>query len=79
LFHLLLREVGNQLDECQQELSLLCLQLGADTFQLGHGSLVLKVLEMSVELKDVYPLVELSNSLLLCFKLVDVKLATLEQ
>lgn len=50
LLHLLFSKVGNQLDQSQQELSLLCLQLLADAFQLLHGALVFKVLEMAMEL-----------------------------
>lgn len=79
LFHLLLCEICDQLNQSQQKLSLLCLQLRTDALKLVHGALILQVFEMSMELQNVYALVELSHPLLLGLKLIDVKLLALKK
>ena len=78
LLHLLLGQVGNQLYECQQELALLCLQLMTDVLQLLHGSLVLQILQVTMELQNVHALIKLGDSLLFRLELVDVQLPALE-
>lgn len=58
---------------------MLCLQLTTDAFEFLHRSLVLKILQVSLELEDVNSFIERGDALLLGFKLVDVQLATVEQ
>jgi hypothetical protein len=78
-FELFLAEVSNQLDQRQQELSLLCLKLLADNLQLLHRALILQVLQVPVEFQNVDSLIELGHSLLPCLELVDVQLFALKQ
>lgn len=78
-FELFLTEVSNQLNQRQQELSLLCLQFLADALQLFHRALILQVLQVPVEFQNVDSLIKLGHSLFLCLELVDVQLFALKQ
>ena len=78
-FELFLTEVSNQLNQRQQELSLLCLKFLAYALQLLHRTLILQVLQVPVEFQNVDSLIELGHSLLLCLELVDVQFFALKQ
>ena len=78
-FELFLTEVSNQLNQRQQELSLLCLKFLAYALQLLHRAFILQVLQVLVEFQNVDSFIELGHSLLLCLELVDVQLFALKQ
>ena len=78
-FELFLTEVSNQLNQRQQELSLLCLKFLAYALQLLHRAFILQVLQVPVEFQNVDSLIELGHSLLLCLELVDVQFFALKQ
>ena len=78
-FELFLTEFSNQLNQRQQELSLLCLKFLAYALQLLHRAFILQVLQVPVEFQNVDSFIELGHSLLLCLELVDVQFFALKQ